>query len=225
MRLHTVPVKVAVTALCCASMGAWATEFGTVVSSTPVFASVPVAQQQCVDEPVAYRRPNSGGGALLGAIAGAAIGNSFGGGTGRAVATGIGMVTGAAVGDQVESNGSPPVSTTAQRCHNVTRYENRAIGYDVVYDFQGVRRSVRLAQDPGDRVALDVNVSPVEGQTQRRQAPSLPPPVYGPSPAVVYEPAPPMVYAPPTMYVQPLPYIVIGGAWGWQGGWHGHRHY
>jgi uncharacterized protein YcfJ len=164
MSLRSMPATLAITTLCCVAMGAWATEFGTVVSSTPVYASVPLAQQQCFDEPVVVQRPNSGAGALLGAIAGAAIGNSVGGGTGRAVATGIGMVAGASIGDQVEANGSPPVSTMAQRCRNVTRYESRTIGYDVVYDYQGIRRSVRLAQDPGDRVALEVNVAPIEGQ-------------------------------------------------------------
>ena len=43
------------------------------------------------------QRP-SGAGALIGAIAGAAIGNHIGSGAGRAVATGIGLVAGAAVG-------------------------------------------------------------------------------------------------------------------------------
>jgi uncharacterized protein YcfJ len=225
MSLRSMPAKLAITTLCCAATGAWATEFGAVVSSTPVFASVPAGQQQCFEEPVVVQRPNSGAGALLGAIAGAAIGNSVGGGTGRAVATGIGMAAGASFGDQVEANGSPPLNTTVQRCRNVIRYENRTIGYDVVYDYQGVRRSVRLAQDPGDRVALEVNVAPIEGQRPSRQASPLPAPVYGPSAAVTYEQAPqPMVYVPAPVYVQPWPYVVIGGNWGWQGGWHGHRH-
>lgn len=221
MTLHSMPLKVAITTLCCATSGAWATEYGNVVSSTPVYASVPVVRQQCFDEPVMYQRPNSGAGALLGAIAGAAIGNSMGGGAGRAAATGIGMVTGAAIGDRVEANGSPPVASTVQRCHNVTHYENHPVGYDVVYEFQGVRRNVRLAQDPGSQVALEVNVAPLEAQPQGRQA--LPPPVYGARADVVYEQAqPPVIYGPPPVYVRPWPYVVIGA--GWQGGWYGHRH-
>lgn len=238
MTLRHLPAKLAVTALCCAATGAWATEFGTVVSSTPVVASVPVTQQQCVDEPVVVQRPNTGAGALIGALAGAAVGNSFGGGAGRAVATGIGMVAGAAIGDQVEANGSPPVTTTAPRCRNVTRYENRTVGYDVVYDYHGERRSVRLAQDPGERIALDVSVAPAEGSWPSRRAPGLPPPVYSPSaevpyapsaPPVVYAPAhvyvPAPVYAPAPVYVQPWPAVVVSAGWGWQGGWHGHRRY
>lgn len=225
MTLRSIPVKVAIASLCCAATGAWATEYGNVVSSTPVYASVPVVQQQCFDEPVAYQRPGSGAGALLGAIAGAAIGNSIGNGSGRAVATGIGMITGAAIGDQVEVNGSPPVTTTAQRCRNVTRYESRPVGYDVVYEFQGVRRSVRLPQDPGSQIALDVSVTPAGGQPPPGQlAQPLPPPVYGSRADVVYEPGPPpVVYAPPPVYARPWPYMVVGV--GWQGGWHGHHHY
>ncbi len=225
MTFRSMPLKVAIATLCGAATGAWATEFGNVLSSTPVYASVPVVQQQCVDEPVVYQRPNSGAGALLGAIAGAAIGNSVGGGAGRAVATGIGMVTGAAIGDQVEANGSPPVATTAQRCRNVTRYESRPVGYDVVYEFQGVRRSVRLTQDPGSQVALEVSVAPVGAPPQSQPATALPPPVYGAhGGGVVYEQTPPpVIYAPPPVYVQPWPYVVIGA--GWQGGWHGHRRY
>ncbi len=224
MTSHPMPLKVAIATLCCAATGAWATEFGNVVSSTPVLASVPVVQQQCFDEPVVYQRPNSGAGALLGAIAGAAIGNSMGSGSGRMAATGIGMITGAAIGDQVEANGSPPVATTAQRCRNVTRYENRPVGYDVVYEYQGVRRSVRLAQDPGSQIALDVNVVPVGGPAQGQPVQSLPPPVYGARGETVYAPAPaPVIYAPPPVYARPWPYMVVGV--GWQGGWHGHRHY
>jgi uncharacterized protein YcfJ len=229
MTFRSMPMKVAIATLCCAASGAWATEFGNVVSSTPVYASVPVAQQQCFDEPVVYQRPSSGAGALLGAIAGAAVGNSMGSGSGRAVATGIGMITGAAIGDQVEANGSPPVATTAQRCRNVTRYENRPVGFDVVYEYQGVRRSVRLPQDPGSQIALDVSVAPAGGQEQPVQ--SLPAPVYGSRANTVYEQAPPpVIYAPPPVYApvpvyaRPWPYVVIGA--GWQGGWYGgHRHY
>ena len=238
MTFRSLPPKVASAVLCFAAAGVWATEFGDVVSSTPVVALVPVTQQQCFDEQVVYQRPNSGAGALFGAIAGAAIGNAIGSGAGRAAATGIGMVTGAAIGDRAEANSHLPVSTTAQRCRNVTRYEDRTVGYDVVYDYQGLRRSVRMAQDPGDRIALEVNVVPVErAHWPVRRAPGLPPPVYSPSNGVIYDqPAPRVVYAPapvytpapvyaaPPVYVQPWPYVVISGSRGRQGGGHGHRH-
>ena len=52
--------------------------------------------------PVASR--SSGGGAVLGAVLGAVVGNQIGAGSGRAVATGVGAVGGAAIGDQIEKS-------------------------------------------------------------------------------------------------------------------------
>jgi uncharacterized protein YcfJ len=213
MTISSLPAKFAITTLCLAATGAWATQFGVVISSTPVVSSVPVTQQQCFNEPVVYQQ-RSGAGALIGAVTGAAIGHNFGGGTGRAVATGIGMVAGAAIGDQVEAGAYPPVAVMATRCRNVTHYENRTVGYNVVYDYQGMRRSVRLAQDPGDRIALEVNVAPMQAYDS---------PAYMP-----YEQAlPPVVYAPRTVYANPWPYVVVGGGRygrGWDGGGEGYGH-
>jgi hypothetical protein len=151
---------------------------------------------------------------LLGAIAGAAIGNTIGSGGGRAAATGIGMIAGSVIGDQAEANGKPPLTTTAQRCRKVMRYENRTVGYDVVYEYQGVRRNTRVAQDPGAQIALNVNVSPSEAQAA--------PESYAEAP-VPYEAAPPVVYAQPQPYygpqivLAPAPiFPVVVGRWGWR---------
>jgi len=229
-------MKIAMAALACAATGAGAAEFGTVVSSTPVVASVPVVQRQCADEPVAQPQRSGGAGALLGAVVGAAIGNTFGAGSGRAAATGLGMIAGAALGNAADTEASAPAAT-AQRCRDLTRYEQRTVGYDVVYDYQGVRRSVRLAQDPGDRIALDIQVVPAGAQAPARRPVAPPAPVYRspadlpyddeappPPPRVVYAPQPVTYAAPPPVYLNPLPYIIIGGAAAWyatQG--HGHH--
>jgi uncharacterized protein YcfJ len=217
--------RLAVVALAClAATGAWATEYGTVISSNPIVTSVPVAQRVCSDEQVAYRQQSTGGGALVGAIAGAVVGHAIGGGV---IGSGVGMVAGAAIGDQAEANGNPPAMQTVQRCRSVTRYETRPAGYDVVYEYQGERRSTRLAQDPGERIALDIHVAP-SGEL---------PPTRGPAPAYAeqnppvegeYTPPPPprTVYVQPApVYVNPYPYVSVApvfiGGWGW--GW-GHYH-
>jgi uncharacterized protein YcfJ len=216
------------------SAAASAAEYGTVVSATPITAAVPIPMQECRDQPVVFQRPTSGAGALIGGIAGAAIGNSVGAGAGRALATGIGLMAGSAIGNQVEANGTPPVSSTVRECRNATRYENRTIGYDVVYEYQSVRRHTRTANDPGDRIALNVNVAPVEsappqaayvpqqpeGYAPPAQATYVPPPVY-------YAPQSPVVVAAPYVYgprfaPNPWPVVSIGVGYGW--GWHGgHR--
>ena len=227
------PRILALGALCAAFGSACATEYGAVVSSTPVMHSVPVAQRVCSDQEVVYQQQPSGAGAVIGAIAGAALGNTIGAGAGRAAATGIGLVAGSAIGNQVEANGLPPTTSTVQRCRTVTRYENRLVGYDVVYDYQGVRRSVRLAQDPGPSVALEVNVAPAGAMPPQAMSAAAAPP-----PTVVVEDAPQVVYIPqqrvyaPPVYVNPWPYyppaVYIGGGWGWGrgyygGGWGGHH--
>jgi len=220
------PRILALGALCAAFGSACATEYGAVVSSTPVMQSVPVPQRVCNDQEVVYQQQPSGAGALFGAIAGAALGNAIGGGGGRVAATGIGLVAGSAIGNQVEANGLPPTTSTVQRCRTVTRYENRLVGYDVVYDYQGVRRSVRMSQDPGQSIALEVNVSPTGALPPQAMAAAAAPP-----PTVVVEDAPQIVYAPqqrvyaPPVYVNPWPYyppaVYIGGGWGWGRGYYG----
>jgi len=220
------PRILALGALCATLGSAWATEYGAVVSSTPVMQSVPVPQRVCNDQEVVYQQQPSGAGALFGAIAGAALGNAIGGGGGRVAATGIGLVAGSAIGNQVEANGLPPTTSTVQRCRTVTRYENRLVGYDVVYDYQGVRRSVRMSQDPGQSISLEVNVAPTGALPPQAMAAAAAPP-----PTVVVEDAPQIVYAPqqrvyaPPVYVNPWPYyppaVYIGGGWGWGRGYYG----
>lgn len=139
---------------------AWATEYGTVVSSTPILAAVPVTQRECVAEAAPAPREGSGAGALAGAVVGAALGNALGGGSGRAISTGIGMIAGAALGNHAEAQEAARTAPPLQRCRDLTRYEQRTVGYDVVYEYQGVQRSVRLAQAPGSHIPLDVQVVP-----------------------------------------------------------------
>lgn len=57
--------------------------------------------------------PPSGGGAILGGVLGAVVGNQFGGGNGRAAATALGAVGGALLGNNVEGrNNAPRVAET-----------------------------------------------------------------------------------------------------------------
>jgi uncharacterized protein YcfJ len=225
MLIHPTRLMLAV-GLLGAALAASAAEFGTVVSATPISAAVPIPQQECSDQPAVYQRPTTGTGALIGGIAGAALGNSVGAGAGRALATGIGLLAGSAIGNQAEADGTPPVTSSVRQCRTVTRYENRIIGYDVVYDYQGVRRHTQTANDPGDRIALNVNVAPAESAPPRAgyAAPprsEVPPPVYfAPEPPVVY--AAPYYYG-PTYAVNPWPVLSLGLSYG--RGWHGgHRH-
>jgi len=132
-----------------APLCAQAAELATVVSSTPVTVAVTVPRQQCSDGQQLVQQRPSGAGALLGAIAGGVIGHNLGNGFGRAAATGFGAVAGAVVGDQVEAANSPVAEVPVRRCQTVSSYENRVVGYDVVYEYAGQRYSTRMSRDPG----------------------------------------------------------------------------
>ena len=129
---------------------------GRVISSTPVIEQMQVPRTVCNNQPVAVQQPKSGAGAVLGAIAGAALGNAIGGGAGRAIATGVGLVGGAAVGDRVEGGGASYVQNM-QSCTTQTFYENRTIGYNVTYEYGGRPYTVQMPNDPGPTIRLQVS--------------------------------------------------------------------
>jgi hypothetical protein len=180
---------------------------------------VAVPQQVCRDDQVLVQPRTSGGGALLGAVIGGALGNSLGSGAGRAAATGLGVIAGAAIGDNTEAVNNPPAATTVRNCQTVMRYENRVVGYNVVYEYNGHTYNSRMAQDPGAQIAL--NVAPAAGAVSDAQTSGLPP-VYQVPQSAVYGPsvgyAPPVVYAPALGYG---PYPAYGYYGGNYGGYYG----
>lgn len=145
-------VFVALVSLACS---VYAQEQGRVLSATPLIQQVAIPQQVCSNE-IIYSDPRpSGAGAVIGAIAGGAAGNAIGKGSGRAAATAIGVLGGAVLGHQIEGN-SQPQPQSVQRCTTETYYENRTIGYNVVYEYAGRQYSTRTTNDPGAWIPLTV---------------------------------------------------------------------
>ena len=186
--------------LATAGTGAAAEEVGRVISSTPVIQQVAVPRQVCNYQPMAVQQPNSGGGAVLGAIAGGALGNQIGHGTGRAAATLIGLIGGAAVGNSIEGQGSHVQNV--QHCTTQTYYENRTVGYNVTYEYAGKQHSVQLPYDPGATIRLELTPmadtmpaaqnAPIASQASPSASPGTPVGVIVGTPAVQ-----PMMMAPP----------------------------
>jgi uncharacterized protein YcfJ len=228
------------------AQSAQAAEYANVVSSTPVTVSMPVSRQVCSEGQQLVQTRPSGAGALIGAVAGGLIGHGVGGGFGRAAATGVGAVAGAVVGDQVEANSTPATAVPVRRCQMATTYENRVVGYDVMYDYAGQRYSTRMARDPGKQMA--VNVQPADSGSGSMPAPAygdpgtadasqqvgqpVPQTTYQAAPAAYYEPAP-VYYSSPYPYYAPYysPYYVgpaiglgigLGLGFGYHGGYHRH---
>lgn len=174
--------------------------FGVVISATPVVQQVTVPKQVCTTSTVQYVQP-SGGGALLGAVVGGALGNQFGRGDGRAVATVIGALGGGIVGNQIEAQNYPGYATqhAGQSCHTQNTIENRTVAQNVLYEYAGQRYTVQMPATgdfrPGVRIALQV-------QAQAPVAPAAPV-------THVYSHQP--VYTQPVQtvtYVQPAPTVV-----------------
>jgi uncharacterized protein YcfJ len=139
-----------------------AQEVGRVISSTPVIQQIGVPRQVCTTQQVTSPGSKSGAGAAMGAIAGGAIGNNIGDGAGRAVATVLGLVGGAILGDRVE--GAPAAQVqNVQSCSTQTFYENRTVSYNVVYEFNGKQYTVSMPNDPGPFVKLQV--TPISAAT------------------------------------------------------------
>ena len=138
-----------------AHLSASAQETGRVISSTPIIQQVAVPRQVCTNSQVATQGQKSGAGALMGAIAGGAVGNNVGSGGGRTAATMLGVLGGAILGDKVEGAPAPEVRTV-QNCTNQVFYENRTTGYHVVYEFAGKHYTVQMPHDPGPTVRLQI---------------------------------------------------------------------
>lgn len=131
-----------------------------VVSATPVIGQVSVPRQVCYDETRQEAPRSSGAGALMGAIAGGAMGNAVGKGAGNALATGLGIIGGAVIGDHVENDGRPGTARLVRRCEQQPSYENRVVAYNVVYEFAGQRYNTQMASEPGPTIPLQVTLTP-----------------------------------------------------------------
>ncbi|TFY99958.1 glycine zipper 2TM domain-containing protein [Ramlibacter rhizophilus] len=166
-----------------------AQEVGRVISSVPVIQQVAVPRPVCNSNPVLVQQPSSGAGALMGAIAGGAAGNAIGGGSGRAVATLLGVIGGAALGDRVE--GPNTQLQQATNCVTQTFYENRAVGYNVTYEYAGRQHTVQLPYDPGPTLSLQL--VPVGAAPTAPPAPAAAAPEASPLPPVTLPSASPPV--------------------------------
>ena len=204
-----------------------AQEVGRVISSTPVMQQVAVPRTVCSSDAVVVPNQRSGAGAAIGALAGGALGNAVGHGSGRAVATMLGLFGGAVVGDRVEGQGSQVQNV--QNCRTQNLYENRLSNYNVVYEYAGKQYSVQMPYDPGPTVKLQV--TPVDAVPAQDPGPVTYMQPYGQPPVTqtVYT-QPVVVTSQPVYYpgYYPRPYsppigvnLQLGSGGGYYGG-HGH---
>ena len=132
-----------------------AQESARVISSTPIVQKVATPQQVCSDRQVLVQGQKSGSGAVLGAIAGGAVGEAAGHGRERGASTVLGAIGGAVVGSAFETRPSDTVQTV-QQCATQTVYQDTVVAFNVVYEYAGKQYSVQSQQDPGPYLAVQV---------------------------------------------------------------------
>ena len=133
--------------------------YADVVDYQPVYGDVrtPQRRQVCYEERVEHRSRPSAAGPILGAIAGALIGNAIDGGYNRGAGTFIGGVAGAAIGGSVaEANAGPGGVSYQEVCDDVVEYRNEhgITGYDVIYRYDGFTGQTFAGSEPGQTIQV-----------------------------------------------------------------------
>ena len=109
------------------------------------------------------------GATVLGALIGGALGNTVGHGDGRKAATIAGAVIGGAIAHDASHRGryrdagGRYVQDYEERCDTRTEYrqQERVVGYDVAYDYNGRVYRTRTDHHPGDTIRVAVQVSAI----------------------------------------------------------------
>lgn len=146
-------------------------DYARVVEVEPLRRRVRVSEpvRECWEETVPVAggpfSSNHIGGTLIGGLIGGVLGNQVGDGSGRKVARAAGAIIGGAVGHKVSQDRQRQrygEYHVRERCETRYRdsYEERVDGYDVTYEYAGRRYLTRLPYDPGDRLRVQVDVSP-----------------------------------------------------------------
>jgi uncharacterized protein YcfJ len=139
-------------------------------SVEPQYEQVAVPRNECSSQWVTETRRAGGvqqyGGAVIGGVAGALLGNQVGKGHGREAATALGAVVGAFTGDRM-ANGQlgqqyEQVPREVTQCRTVNDMQTRINGYRVGYEYRGQHYTTLMHENPGPNLQVRVSVEPVE---------------------------------------------------------------
>lgn len=142
-----------------------------VVTKQPIYSNTTVANgsvTQCREVYIRQDKPGvfngtgealkGNGDAIAGAIIGGIIGNQFGGGTGKDVMTGLGVIVGSNVG---AGTNKKPGTVTRTICDEIPQYTTKTtiVGWNVSYKFENNIHHVQMKEDPGSYVTLETTTS------------------------------------------------------------------
>lgn len=137
-------------------------------SVDPRYESVNVPRQECASQWLNEPRrtgPRDYGGAVIGGVAGALLGNQIGKGHGREAATAVGAAVGAFAGDNMANRYRPgryeETAREVTNCRTVSDVQTRIVGYQVGYEYRGQQFSTLMPDNPGPSLQVRVTVEPV----------------------------------------------------------------
>lgn len=115
-----------------------------------------VCQQYTHVETVPARDPERVTGKVLGALIGGVVGHQFGGGSGKDAATAGGAILGGIIGDRVQQDRQQAQQRTRveTRCDTIVDTQEKTVGYDVTYRYDGREDVIRLGYQPASRVPV-----------------------------------------------------------------------
>lgn len=154
MRAKTLLTILAISIPCVANADAFNAE-AKVISADPVYSSSPVEACQSVPQPSQPSSGNSMLGTVIGGVAGALLGSQVGNGNGRVAAAAVGAVAGSMAGNAYASKGQ---SAPTQSCTTVQR--KQITGYDVSYEYAGLRGETITSSKPGQKIPVSITVTP-----------------------------------------------------------------
>ncbi len=146
-------------------------EYAKVMQVEPLIRRVDVSypRRECWNEQVTrYEAPGPGSATptILGGIVGGVLGHRIGRGNGRTVGAIAGTLLGASVARDIYRSDRRPVAytDTVQRCRvrEVHRNEQHIDGYRVTYRYRGQTFVSRMDRDPGERIRVQVSVTPAD---------------------------------------------------------------
>jgi uncharacterized protein YcfJ len=144
-----------------AAVSAMAQEQALVLSAVAVVQQRAVAQQVCRIAQEVAPPVDTGTGALWGTVAGGVVGNRFGSGEGRALATLFGAVLGALWGERIEDRPMPQMQQV-RHCTLQGVLQPQVVAYDVHYQHAGRQYRVQLPKDPGATLSVQVMPTSME---------------------------------------------------------------
>lgn len=135
-------------------------DYADVTAVTAVKQAYSTPRQVCTDKVIAYQAPVADEGRvtgkLLGAVIGGVLGHQVGGGRGKDAATVGGAILGGVLGDKMQHKQQQTKTLTRieTSCQTVQEEQEKIIGYDVAYRYEGQAAQIRLGYQPEQRVPV-----------------------------------------------------------------------